>query len=771
MAKVPLTPFGRPIERLLDAAAREKNQSSGAERAGVLSERRAQVHAGWGEKYAERVHAKGKWTARERLDALKDEGTQTFEVGTFVNWGVKFGKLESPGAGVVTAFAKVGGRWTIVIANDNTVASGSWWPQSPEKIQRAQEIALRLLLPVIYLVDCSGLFLPEQSRSFPGRTGAGFIFKKNSELAAAGVPQIAGVFGDCIAGGGYMPIISDRVVMTEQAYMVIAGAALIKGAKSQKLSSLDIGGPEVHVGQSGCADERVPDDATALEVIRREVEKLPTSGAEFYRHGAEAHEPAFDPAELGELFPADHRHIYPAEEVLARLVDHSLFWEVLPDRGREMIVGVGRVNGLYMGFVLNRQGLVEDADQRGGARPAGILYREGIAKVAEFSRSCNADGIPIVWLQDISGFDIGVEAERQGLLGYGSSLIYTNSTNQVPMFTVLLRKASGAGYYAMAGHPYEPVVQLSTTLARQSVMEGRTLAIAAFNTKLDDDFEILTTDPEERAQIEQGMRETEARIEADMDPYQSASQMDTDEIVSVTELRAWLECLAESAWQGVGYRRTKNPRIWSLHDLHALNEPRDFDEDPNRPDLDCLVVNDGDQLSLAAPLLGRLTERPAAGRLLGPGDQVGVLLTPSGARRLRVPAGVAGRVADAGSSTRREAVSYGDVFLKLEALEGDLSSALATAGGGDDAVELAVRAPHAGRFWHRPSPDEPALAQPGMELAPGTAVGLIEVMKTFSHVGYPDGDGLPARAKVVRLLVEDGEEVSSGQALVEVEPA
>ena len=574
MAHVPLSPLGRPRDAFLDEASYLRHQEAMAEKNELLEERRAAVAGGWGEKYAERVHQKGKLTARERIDALRDEGSPLREVGTFVNHGVRFGKLECPAAGVVTAFCQVEGRWTMVIANDNTVASGSWWPQTPEKIERAQEMALRLSIPVVYLVDCSGLFLPEQSRSFPGRTGAGHIFKKNSELAARGVPQIAGVFGDCIAGGGYMPIISDRVVMTEQAYMVIAGAALIKGAKSQKLSSLDIGGPEVHVHQSGCADVRVPDDAAALHVIREEVARLGTSAAGFFRHGADPGAPHFPAHELDGLFPPDHRMTYEADEVIARLVDRSLFWEVLPDRGREMIVGVGRVNGLYMGFVANRQGLVDDPDGRDGQKPAGILYREGIAKVSAFSRACDADGIPIVWLQDISGFDIGVEAERQGLLGYGSSLIYANSTNTVPMFTVLLRKASGAGYYAMAGLPYEPVVQLSTPLTRQSVMEGRTLAIAAFNTKLDDDFEILTDDPEERAAIEQGMRETEERIEGDMDPYRSASQMDTDEIVRAGELRGWLELFAEASYQSSGTRRTKNPRIWSLHDLAALTEVR-----------------------------------------------------------------------------------------------------------------------------------------------------------------------------------------------------
>ena len=208
---------------------------------------------------------------------------------------------------MLTAFVQVHGRWVIAVANDNTVASGSWWPKTPEKIQRAQEVALKLRLPVVYLVDCSGLFLPEQAASFPGRSGAGHIFKKNAELSANGVPQIAGVFGDCIAGGGYMPLISDRVYMTESAYMVIAGAALIQGAKSLKLTSLDIGGPEVHVGRSGCADVRVPDDASCIRLIREEVERLPSSAADFYRHGAEAMDPALDPGELSAIFPVDHR--------------------------------------------------------------------------------------------------------------------------------------------------------------------------------------------------------------------------------------------------------------------------------------------------------------------------------------------------------------------------------------------------------------------------------------------------------------------------------
>ncbi len=571
MAFVPLVPIGDALGTLVDERTAADQRAALASLEDTLRARRGEVHAGWGPVYVERVHKKGKLTARERLAKLVDPDTRPLEVGTFVNYGEIFpGNQKSPGAGVVTAFARIEGRWCMVIANDNTVASGAWWPRTPEKIQRAQQMALRLRVPTIYLVDCSGLFLPEQSKSFPGATGAGHIFKMNSLLSAGGVPQIAGVFGDCIAGGGYMPIISDRVYMTEQAYMVIAGAALIKGAKSQKLTSLDIGGPEVHVHQSGCADVRVPDDDALLESIRRDVARLPSSGADFYRGGIGEIDPRFATGELAAILPADHREAYDANQVLARLVDQSLFWEVMSEVGDEMICGVGRIHGLYAGFVINRQGLVGDPDHVGRRRPSGILYRDGIAKISAFSRACNDDGIPLVWLQDISGFDIGTEAEAHGLLAYGSSLIYTNSTNTTPMFTVLLRKASGAGYYAMSGLPYDPIVQLSTSYARLSVMEGRTLAIAAFNTKLDDDFQIMATDPAERAKIEAGMRDTEARIERDMDPFVAARQMDTDEIVELGELRAYLGALVEMAYQNTGHRRVKNPRIWSLHDLAAL---------------------------------------------------------------------------------------------------------------------------------------------------------------------------------------------------------
>jgi len=762
MAHVPLRPIGSPRRSFLSDEEFADNLGRMRPLEQRLDERRAEVAQGWGEKYEARVHKKGKLTTRERLERLKDEGAPLHEVGTFVNYGEVFGgKLKSPGAGVVTVFTRVRGRWVMVIANDNTVASGSWWPQSPEKIERAQEMALELKVPVVYLVDCSGLFLPEQSKTFPGARGAGHIFQKNALLSAAGVPQIAGVFGDCIAGGGYMPIISDRVVMTEQAYMVIAGAALIKGAKSEKITSLDIGGPGVHVHQSGCADLRVPDDEHCLLAIQREVERLPQPAVDYYRAGRAPAPPRFASSELSGIVPVDHRVAYPAHEVLARLLDDSLFWELWPGQGQEVIVGIGRVNGLYCGFLMNQPGLVPDPLDPSRQRPGGTLYQDGIAKLAQFARACDADGIPLVWLQDVSGFDIGREAERLGLLGWGSSLIYANSVQRAPVFTVLLRRASGAGYYAFSGRPYEPVVQLATPISRLSVMEGRTLAIATYNTKLDDDFEIATDDPEERAEIERGMKEVEARIEGDMDPYVAAKQLDTDEIVSLAELRDVLAGFAELAYTATGSRTIKNPRIWSLHDLARLGAPAAGDE------REATLDREGERASLGSPVVGEWRRPLPAGTWVRPGQRVGWVEQAGVAHAVTVPAGVGGAIR---APRRPGPVGYGDPLLEVEE-DADALQAGDEQAAGEATGELVVRSPQVGRFYHRAAPDRPAYVTAGEEVGGGQPLGLIEVMKTFFQVRYGDPalGALPERAKVKRFLVDDGGEVEQGQPLIELE--
>ena len=567
MAKVILEPIGSAINNKSNYLINLKQMKILDKE---LDSKRNKLKEGWGKKYQEQVKKKGKLSAWKRIEKLADNKNKIFAIQSFVNYNINFGNklkpITSPSAGVITAFVKIKNLFVMVIANDNTVASGAWWPNTPEKIIRAQQISLKLKLPTIYLVDCSGLFLPEQSLSFPGQYGAGHIFKMNSLLSNAGVSQISGVMGDCIAGGGYMPIISDRVFMTEQAYMVIAGSALIKGAKNQNLTSLDIGGPNIHVHLSNCADYRVPDDEACIEKIREEIEKLPTSAAIYYRFGAESLQPEHNES-LSGLLPIKSTQTYDIKQILARIVDESLFWEIMPENGNEIIVGIARISGLYIGIAANIQELNNNPNNIKQKRAGGILYKDGVKKLSIFSRACNNDGLPIIWLQDVAGFDIGEEAEKEGLLGYGSSLIYSNSTNTIPMITVLLRKASGAGYYAMSGLPYDPVLQLSTPISRLAVMEGKTLAIGTFSNKLDNNYHIKSNNSDEISKIKANMIKVEKRIENDMNPYKAASQMDVDEIIKINELRDYLACIIEASYQNHGSRRIKNPRIWSLHDL------------------------------------------------------------------------------------------------------------------------------------------------------------------------------------------------------------
>merc|ERR1712232_241753 len=363
-----------------------------------------------------------------------------------------------------------------------------------------------------------------------------------------------------------MPIISDKVYITESAYMVIAGGALIKGSKGQHIKSNDIGGPSVHVNHSICADFRVPDDATCLNYIRSEISTLNSSSVCFYKSLSESNM-SLKTIELSSIFSLDFKLQYNMLNIIARILDHGLFSHVLNNYGKEIITGIGKINGLYVGIIGNTQGLIKEYNKK---KIGGVLYREGVSKISIFSRTCNDDGIPMIWLQDVSGFDIGKKAENSGLLAYGSNLIYANSNNCIPMFTILLRKASGAGYYAMCGMPYDPIIQLSLPCSRLSVMDGRTLTIGTFRTNLDENFKIITKSIDKKKDIQEQMRKLEKKIERDMNPYLSANVLNIDEIIKCVEIRKYLSCLIEASYQSVNVRRIKNSRIWSIHDLNHL---------------------------------------------------------------------------------------------------------------------------------------------------------------------------------------------------------
>lgn len=528
---------------------------------------RNQTYNGWGEKYKNRLHTQYRLTAWERIEFISDSKTQILSLASFVNHLDVFDKnKKSPSAGVITVITKISGFLSIIIANDNSVASGAWWPRTPEKIIRVQEIALKLNLPVIYLVDCSGLFLPQQRYSFSGQYGAGKIFKMSSLLSNKGIPQISGILGDCIAGGGYMPIISDKVYMTESAYMVIAGAALIKGSKGVILQSKSIGGSHVHVNVSDCADFYVPDDLTCLEFIKKDIGYIKSSTISYYRR-QDVIEPLYNINDLSYILPVNPKHTYNIYDVIARILDSSSFLPLIGSFGKEVICGIGRISGLFVGIVANVQGLVYEKHVQ---KLGGVLYKEGVIKLSIFSRTCNDDGIPIIWIQDVSGFDVGIKAEKIGLLSFGSSLIYTNSNNTVPMFTILLRKASGAGYYAMCGKPYDPVIQICIPLSRLAVMEGETLAVGTFRAKLDSKFNIKTKNLDEKKIIEQQMLTLANTIEKDMSPYLAANHLYVDEIIKVNEIRKYFKYFIEACYQSFSMRRIKNQRIWAINDIQNL---------------------------------------------------------------------------------------------------------------------------------------------------------------------------------------------------------
>ena len=506
------------------------------------------------------------WSVDRRVEALADEGTPILPLMDFAHYGdvFEFTEREASRAGLLEAIITVRGRKVLVAANDVRVAAGAWWPLSPKKIQRIQKMALVLHVPVIYLVECSGLYLPEQAASFPGADGAGAIFRMQAELSMAGIVQLAAVFGDSVAGGGYMPIISDCVVMTERANIFIGGAAIAAGAKNAFLPA-SAGGPDVQVHLSGSADERVPDDACAILRLREWVSLLPTSAANFYRISDDI-PPRYPIEDLYSCIPENPGIPFDMHEVIARLVDGSLFAEISMATGTEIIAGIGHVHGLPVGIIANQT--QHSVGETGELRPASILYREGIEKMTRFARDCAANGIPLLWIQDVAGFDIGYDAEKAGLLRLGAGLLYQNAenaSNGLPQMTILLRKASGAGYYAMAGLPFENTLQISTALAREQVMEPSTLARAMFGRKI----QKLENTPDFEGR-DARLHSMKARMEAlkqkvseESSVIYAASHLATDEIVELSSLPEYIRAFLEMCYQST-HLKHKNARIWGF---------------------------------------------------------------------------------------------------------------------------------------------------------------------------------------------------------------
>jgi acetyl-CoA carboxylase carboxyltransferase component len=447
-----------------------------------LQQLETRLRIGGGPDKIDRQHQQGKLTARERIEKLLDKDAYVQEIGLLVAYDQYDGG--APAAGVVTVVGRIEGREVVVVANDATVKAGSWWPETIKKILRAQEIAMRSRVPIVYLVDSAGVNLPYQGGVFPGQYGASRIFYYNSIMRHyLRVPQISAVMGPCIAGGAYLPALSDIIIMVEKtSFMGLGGANLVKGATGQTIDNETLGGARTHNELSGVAHYRVADDQACIDKIREFISELPKPNPCDVK--TPAGEPLRPADELYEIIPEDHRQPYDVRKLLECLLDDGHLDEFQADYAKEMITGHARIRGIQVGVIANHRGMVR---LPGGKPPrfGGIIYTESAEKVAYFIETCNRHRTPLLFVQDVSGFMVGSDAEHSGIIRAGAKFVEAMATALVPKLVLTVNHASGAGYYAMAGQGFDPDFIYSWPTGRMGVMEGDSAVQAVFGSQLE----------------------------------------------------------------------------------------------------------------------------------------------------------------------------------------------------------------------------------------------------------------------------------------------
>jgi 3-methylcrotonyl-CoA carboxylase beta subunit len=492
----------------------------------------ARLQQGGGAARVAKMHQQGKLAPRERVQRLLDPGTPWLELGLLVAYDQYDG--QAPGAGVITGVGVAEGREIVVVANDATVKAGSWWPETIRKILRAQEVAMRQRIPIIYLVDSAGVNLPFQGGVFPGQYGAARIFQYNSIMRRfLHVPQISAVMGSCVAGGAYLPALSDVIFMVEgTSFMGLGGPNLVKGATGQTIDAESLGGARTHTELSAVAHYRPANDAECLARIREYVGRLPR--LEGVGHRLRPVRPAARPAaDLYEILPQDHRLSYDMRQVLACLLDGGALDEFQPDVAREMLCGHAHIEGWPVAVIANQRGVIK---ARSGERPrfGGIIYTGSAEKVAFFIETASRERLPILFVQDVSGFMVGPEAEQSGIIRAGARFVEAMATAVVPKIVLTVNHASGAGYYAMAGQGFDPDFVLSWPTGRMGVMEGESAIIAVHGPEIERaQREGREVAPEAKAAIE-SMR---ADYEEQLDAKYAAARGFVDAIVTPEETR------------------------------------------------------------------------------------------------------------------------------------------------------------------------------------------------------------------------------------------
>ena len=501
-----------------------------------------EIAKGGGDARIAKVHEQGKLTARERIEGLRDKGTRFLEIGMLVAHDRYDG--QAPAAGVVTGIGAVHGRMCVMVANDPTVKAGSWWPETIPKILRAQEIAMRCRVPIIYLVDSAGVNLPYQGGVFPGQYGAARIFYYNSIMRRyLRVPQLAAVMGQCVAGGAYLPALSDVILMVKgTSFMGLAGPNLVKGATGEVVDSETLGGAVMHTQVSGVAHYAVENDAECLERLRDLVRQLP--GQVSVAAADSEHTPA---ETLYDLLPSDHRMSYDMHALLRAIVDDGALLEFQPELAKEMICADARIGGIPVGVIANLRELVK----RPGEKPriGGIIYTESAEKTAFFIERCDKEKLPILFVQDVSGFMVGAEAEQSGIIRAGARFVEAMATARSPKIVLTVNHASGAGYYAMAGQGFDPDFIFSWPTGRMGVMEGESAIQAVHGRALET---AKTKGSKLPPEVEQSVDEMREDYEHQLDARYAAARGFVDAIVHPEETREVLVMALTAALQNPG---------------------------------------------------------------------------------------------------------------------------------------------------------------------------------------------------------------------------
>ena len=508
-----------------------------------VRQRWEQIKLGGGEKALEKLHSQGKLSARERIDYLLDKDKPRVEIGAFAAEGMYKEYGGCPSAGVVVEIGYVRGHQVIVVANDATVKAGAWFPMTCKKNLRAQEIAMENRLPIIYLVDSAGVFLPLQDEVFPDKEHFGRIFRNNAQMSSEGIVQIAAVMGSCVAGGAYLPIMSDEaLIVNKTGSIFLAGSYLVKAAIGEDIDNETLGGATTHCQISGVTDYQCENDQDALEVIKNLVDKIgESSKAGFSR--IKSAKPKLNPADIYGILPQSRTQPYDMKEIILRLVDDSEWEEYKEGYGQTILTGYARIDGWAVGMVASQRKVVKT--KKGEMQVGGVIYSDSADKATRFIANCNQKKIPLVFLQDVTGFMVGSKSEHGGIIKDGAKLVNAVANSVVPKFTIIVGNSYGAGNYAMCGKAYDPRLIVAYPSANLAVMGG----VQAAKVLLQIETATLkrkgeTLSPEREQEL---LENIQKKYDEQTSPYYAAAHLWVDAIIDPLDTRQWISMGIEAA--------------------------------------------------------------------------------------------------------------------------------------------------------------------------------------------------------------------------------